>query len=202
MSGGTHDGPLGKVTDDSASLQAQSGENPDIQEVHITCIERTASALLESEAATSGEIEAAIVQCEQALERGDQFEFLDIIARVQGHEEEFVGEAIHKLAESVGHILAHPPVLVTFTSKLIVPNGFYDVFPEIRKACAQMQCPVVFAEDTDAIGTGSINPIASSMMADHISSVVKQKNGIRPFMTVVRLDYDSWCFLNRKHFAS
>jgi hypothetical protein len=60
--------------------------------------------------------------------------------------------------------------------------------------------PVVYAEDTDAIGTASINPVASAILAAEIESAVFKRFGIRPFLTIARLDYESWTFLTRKHF--
>jgi hypothetical protein len=60
--------------------------------------------------------------------------------------------------------------------------------------------PVIYAEDTDAIGTASINPIASMMLAEKIHDSVSKRVGIRPFITVARMDYENWTFLTRKHF--
>ncbi len=60
--------------------------------------------------------------------------------------------------------------------------------------------PVVYAEDTDAIGTASINPIAAQMLGDEIHLVVGKRFGIRPFITAARMEYESWAFLCRKHF--
>jgi hypothetical protein len=59
---------------------------------------------------------------------------------------------------------------------------------------------VVYVEDTDAIGVASVNPIAASILADEIQTSLHKRFGIRPFITIARLDYESWTFLNRKHF--
>jgi hypothetical protein len=59
---------------------------------------------------------------------------------------------------------------------------------------------VIFAEDTDAIGTASVNPVAAAILAAEIEAAVFKRFGIRPFLTVARLDYESWTFLARKHF--
>jgi len=61
--------------------------------------------------------------------------------------------------------------------------------------------PVIFAEDTDSIGVASANPIAAALLASAIQEVVFRRFGIRPFLTVARLDYESWTFLTRKHFG-
>ena len=59
---------------------------------------------------------------------------------------------------------------------------------------------MIYAEDTDAIGTASANPVASAILAEEIRSTVFKRFGIRPFVTAARLDYESWTFLSRKHF--
>jgi hypothetical protein len=202
MSAASQDGSPAMSADMTKAAGSSSAVSAEDQELHITCIERTASALLESEGATPDEIEEAIQQCEQALALGKRFELLELLARLQGHEEEFMGEAIYRLSESVSHTLLQPPVMITFAAKLIAPNAFYASFPDLKETCAEMLCPVIFAEDSDAIGTGSINPIAAAMMAERIANRVKERHGIRPFITMARLDYESWCFLTRKHFET
>ena len=70
-------------------------------------------------------------------------------------------------------------------------------FDELRNF---LLSPVIFAEDTDAIGIASINPVAASILAEEIRSSVYKRFGIRSFVTVARLDYENWAFLTRKHF--
>ncbi len=200
MSGGSYDGSSLQAAGMTPTGRLPGGVSAEDQELHIACVERTASALLESEGATPEEIEIAIQQCEQALALGKRFELLELLARIQGHDEEFMGEAIYKLSENVSHTLLNPPVMVNFAAKLIAPNTFYGTFPDLKRTCTELLCPVIFAEDSDAIGTASINPIAANMMAERIAIRVKQRHGIRPFMTTARLDYESWCFITRKHF--
>ena len=38
-------------------------------------------------------------------------------------------------------------------------------------------------------------------MADEILNGVNRRFGIKPFVTAVRMDYESWSFLTRKHFG-
>jgi hypothetical protein len=59
---------------------------------------------------------------------------------------------------------------------------------------------VIFAEDTDTIGTASVNPMAAAILAEEIRNAVYKRVGITPFVTIARLEYESWTFLTRKHF--
>jgi len=202
MSGQSHEAMHAHAESLSPAEMPSGSSTADGDDIRISCIERTASALLESEGATADEIELAIQQCETALDQGKRFELLELVARIQGHDEEFMGEAIYKLSECVANTVVNPPVLITFAAKLIVPGAFYAKFPDLFKTCGEMLCPVIFAEDSDAIGTASINPIAAMMMAERIGHRVKARLGIRPFLTTARMDYESWCFLTRKHFET
>ena len=90
--------------------------------------------------------------------------------------------------------------LAQLSLKLIAPSAFYESFDHIHKVARALLSPVIYVEDTDAIGTASANPIASAILADEIRNVVYKRFGIRPFVTIARLDYESWTFLTRKHF--
>ena len=90
--------------------------------------------------------------------------------------------------------------MIPFGGKLIAPSAFYESFDQIHKIARVLLSPVIYAEDTDAIGTASINPVSSMILADEIRAAVYKRFGIRPFMTVARLDYENWSFLTRKHF--
>ena len=87
-----------------------------------------------------------------------------------------------------------------FAGKLIAPSAFYESFDQIHKLARLLLSPVVYAEDTDAIGTASANPVASAILAEEIGRQVYKRFGIRPFVTIARLEYESWTFLTRKHF--
>ncbi len=57
------------------------------------------------------------------------------------------------------------------------------------------------SENFQAQRTGALNPVAAHIMGGNILSAVNRRFAIRPFVTVVRLDYESWSFLCRKHFG-
>ena len=107
---------------------------------------------------------------------------------------------VRTLGDRVATILNPSPPLIPFAGKLIAPSAFYDSFDHLHKIARVLLSPVIFAEDTDAIGTASANPVAAVILAEEIRGTVFKRFGIRPFVTVARLDYESWTFLSRKHF--
>lgn len=164
------------------------------------CLDQTAAALHEARAASPTEINQAIGTAREFHAEGKPADLLEVIARVQGHDEEHLSRAIGELGNKISVTLFPHPPLVPFAGKLIAPSAFYDAFDFLHKIARVLLSPVIYAEDTDAIGTASVNPIASAILAEEIHTSVFKRFGIRPFVTVARLDYESWAFLSRKHF--
>jgi hypothetical protein len=127
-------------------------------------------------------------------------DLLEQIARIQGHGEEHLSPAILEIGNKAALALTPYAPLIPFAGKLIAPSAFYESFDQIHKLARLLLCPVIYAEDTDAIGTASINPFAAAILAEEIQTTVFKRFGIRPFVTIARLDYESWTFLTRKHF--
>ncbi len=165
------------------------------------CLQATAEALHLAGAASDREILDAVRLAEEHARHDRPLDLLDALARVQGADEQHAGPAIGRLSAAVASTMIPCPPLVPFAGKLIAPSAFYESFQQMLALGRSLLAPVLFAEDTDAIGTGSVNPVAARILADEIHAAVARRFGIRPFLTVVRLDYESWAFLTRKHFA-
>ncbi|MDE0835582.1 MAG: hypothetical protein OSA84_04440 [Akkermansiaceae bacterium] len=175
-----------------------SEKTPD--EIVESCFVLTAEALKLSGAANESDILKALVSVREGQVRGEPLDMLETLARVQGHDEERLGAAILILSDAVASTINPIPASIPFAGKLIAPSAFYDSFDAIHELGKALLTPVVYAEDTDAIGTASINPIAAQMLGDEIHLVVGKRFGIRPFITAARMEYESWAFLCRKHF--
>lgn len=165
-----------------------------------TCLARTEEALHEARAATPAELSHAIATAREAHALGKPADLIEVLARVQGHDEEHLSRAMLDLANKVAATLPVYQPLIPFGAKLIAPSAFYDSFDHLHKVARVLLSPVIYAEDTDAIGTASVNPLASAILAEEIRTTVFKRFGIRPFVTATRLDYEGWTFLSRKHF--
>lgn len=172
----------------------------DLWEFAEECLQRTAGALHETHAASPAEIDSAIRTARDTHSAGKPADLLEILARIQGHGEEHLGPAVLELGNKVATVLSPYAPLIPFAGKLIAPSAFYESFEHIHRVARVLLSPVIYAEDTDSVGTASCNPIASAILADEIRALVFKRFGIRPFVTIARLDYESWAFLTRKHF--
>ena len=104
------------------------------------------------------------------------------------------------LGEKLAATLNPAPPLIPFAGKLIAPSAFYESFDFLHKMARVLLTPVIFVEDTDSIGVASANPIAAALFAARVQESVARRFGIRPFLTVTRLEYEAWTFLTHKHF--
>jgi len=189
------------VVQEPASQPAAPRNAPGDNEVILAaCLEQTAEALRLSQAATQADLTQALDAVHQAHAEGHPLDLLEAVAKLQGHHEEHFGRIIRALGDKVAATLNPSLPLIPFAGKLIAPSAFYDSFEHIHRLAKTLLSPVIYAEDTDAIGTASVNPVASVLLAEEIRSTVFKRFGIRPFVTAARLDYESWTFLSRKHF--
>lgn len=166
------------------------------------CITRTATALYKAQAVGRDEIMNAVNAARTNTSTRHTTDLIELVARAQGHAEEYIGAALAELAAGVATSLTVQPPLIPFAGKLMTPSAFYESYPELFDCARYLHCPVLYAEDTDAIGVGALNPIAAEIMAKEIQDVVSQRCGIRPFVSTIRLTYETSAFLIRKHFHS
>ncbi|MCF7676146.1 MAG: hypothetical protein K9N23_16300 [Akkermansiaceae bacterium] len=165
-----------------------------------SCLDLTTEALLTTRAASQVEVSHALDLVRKAAAEHFPVDLVEAVARSQGHHEEHLAGAVMTLADKIASTLNPVPPLVPFAGKLIAPSAFYESFEHLHTLARALLTPVIFAEDTDSIGVASLNPIAANLLSTAIQDSVGRRFGIRPFLTIVRLDYESWTFLCRKHF--
>jgi hypothetical protein len=166
------------------------------------CDDLTFRALIDSGAASAEECRQAAETCRISRGSGIRIDPLLAVATVQSKDREPSPEEITLLAESTAATLSQAPPLIPFAGQLIIPYAFYETFPRVHRLAADLLAPVIYSEDADSLGIASVNPLAAKVMADAASAAVKQQMGTTPFLTVVRMDPESWNAACRKHFGN
>lgn len=172
----------------------------EIWDMAEVCLQRTADSLHQARAGSPAEISQAITLAREAHTIEKPTDLLSTLAEIQSQSEENLDLLIINLGDQIALNLVPYAPLIPFAGKLIAPTAFYELYPHIHKLARILRAPVVYVEDNDAIGVASANPIAAALLAEEIRFALHKRSGIRPFVTVARLDYESWTFLNRKHF--
>jgi len=181
-----------------ATPQVLSHSN--IGELVEACIGQTAEALAQTRAACQGDVLDAVETVRKAHAQGRPQDLMAAVALLQGQDEPDLGALVEALGNRVASTLNPSPHLIPFAGRLIAPSGFYESFEQIHKLARALLVPVIFAEEAGSIGVGSVNPIAGAILAWKIQELVARRFDIRPFVTVTRLDYESWTYLTHRHF--
>ena len=165
-----------------------------------SCLEQTAAALHAAGAVSATELSAGIALARKSHAMGKPADLLEVIAKIRGDAEARFGDAILDLGDEVAASLSPYQHVMPFGGRLLAPSAFYESYDHLHKIAKVLLSPVIYAESNNAIGTASINPLASRIMADEICDIVFKRTGITPLVTTVRLDFDSWIYLSHKHF--
>jgi len=179
---------------------AQVLSNGHIEELIETCIEQTAEALVQTHSASRSDVRHAIDAVRLAHAQGQPSDLMSTIAGLHGAAEPDLAKAVEVLAARLASTLNPSPQLIPFAGRLIAPTAFYASFERLHKLARVLLAPVIFAEDTGSIGVASANPIAANLLAEKIQELVSRRFDIRPFLTIARLDYESWTLLTHRHF--
>lgn len=167
-----------------------------------TCLVQTAKALYKSQAASESEISHGLETARQLHADGKPADLLEQIASQCVGPNEKYDAVVLELSSKVAETLPIYQPVIPFGDKLMMPSAFYDSFEQIHKIAYVLLSPVLYAEDHDAMGTASINPVATMLLGAEIRSAVLKRCGVTPFITHARLGFASWRHLCRKHFQS
>lgn len=168
----------------------------------VVCMDRTMRGLQIAGLATDEEMQKARQRVEQQIDMGNSAEFLVELAHVRSVSPAQMSGLIEKLSLALADTLPSPPPLIPFAGKLIAPNHFYETFEQLHRLGRALLCPILYAEEADVIGVGSINPMVAKFFTDEVRLTVERRLRIRPFMTTARMDFDGWMYLTRKQFGA
>ncbi|RYD38010.1 MAG: hypothetical protein EOP87_02370 [Verrucomicrobiaceae bacterium] len=164
------------------------------------CLQRTASALFQTETAGKDDLIQAMHAVRQSNSQGKPADLLETLARQFHTDEDQVSAAITSYGERISATLTPNLHAIPFAGKFIAPSAFYENYPDLQRLGSALMAVVIYAEDADAIGTASINPFAAIILGEEIAAAVARRVNVRPLITSVMLDHQSWSQIIRKHF--
>ena len=81
------------------------------------------------------------------------------------------------------------------------PSAFYDLNESLLAECKRMMTPVLYAEESEVIGVGSINPVALRITAQIIMHTLAERTGTTPIVSRILLHHDGWMSLCQQQFG-
>lgn len=181
--------------------QNAASDTSNVDEWHTYALEQSSAAFLKANIATKEEISKIADSCMKSWSRNLAAEPLLSLAELEDDDENQYEASIERWSTMLAS-LVHPIMPpAPFAAKMVTPSAFYEKHEPIYQLARTFQCPVLYNEDADVIGVGSINPVTVTIFAQALHAYVKETQGIAPYITCVRLNYESWNSLNTKHFA-
>ena len=97
--------------------------------------------------------------------------------------------------------MGQPLALVPFASRMPTPSVFYDLNEGLLGECRRLMTPVLYAEELEVIGIGSINPTALGIAAQIIRHALTEKTGTTPIVSRILLHHEGWMSLCQQQFG-
>jgi len=165
------------------------------------CLSQTCSLLEDHGLATPAELKE-LRHHGQGSPRGPRpWDPLEFLAALRIREPDARPLEVERLGRSLSQSLGQPLTLVPFASKMPTPSVFYDMNESLLLECRKLMTPVLFAEESEVIGIGSINPAALRISARTIMQFIADKTGTSPMVSSVLLHHEGWISLCQQQFG-
>jgi hypothetical protein len=161
---------------------------------------RTMAMLQQHNLASAEDCSQVSATVRRNWEAGKGSDPIDCLARLRAGDGGMLDASIDMISVKLAHTLPLPPTRVPFAGRLIPPTALYEKNPDIEVLCRLMLVPISYAEDLDVMGLASINPYFVDALSTAVSQYAKEKTGIQPIISTIRLDYVGWVKMCKKHF--
>ncbi len=168
----------------------------------VTCASRTLDALQERGHLQKNERDHIESVHLESLMQGKASEVFETITRLSTVAPREIPDFIGGLGLAVAKTLRERVPLVPNLTRFPSPVSFFTAFPELAAIARALLVPVLYSEDNEVIGVGSVNPIPALELASRIVAILPNHTGFTPFVSVVRLDYDTWRTLIEKEYGA
>ena len=127
-------------------------------------------------------------------------EILPVMAQLRGIAEVEQSAAVGNWGRGMAPIIKKRYSLVSFADRLLGSTSIFEKYELLRKASEAVKSPMIFSEDIDVIGFGTLNPVAGALLSEFVSEYLSEQIGTRPYISIFLLDLTSWEKICRKQF--
>jgi hypothetical protein len=187
--------------DETAMPEGSPGGRATTPATDPICLDQTSRILEEHGLATPDELRQLRAHGLAPLQGPRPWDPLEFLAALRVRDPDARPVEVERLGRSLSQAIGQQLALVPFASRMPTPSGFYDVNKEILKECRRLMTPVLYAEEAEVIGIGSINPVALRLTSEHIMHILSERTGSRPIVSRMILHHDGWISLCQKQFG-
>ena len=192
-------------------MQAQAGNQSGIRNTPSSvssplatdpgCLGQTCALLEEHGLATPAELKELRHHGHGPLKGPRPWDPLEFLAALRIREPEARALEVERIGRSLSHSLGQPLALIPFASRMQTPSVFYDMNEALLADCRKLMTPVLYAEESEVIGIGAINPAALQISTRTILQFIADKTGTTPIVSSVLLHHEGWISLCQQQFG-
>lgn len=119
-------------------------------------------------------------------------EILPVMAQLRGIEESEQITAVGNWGRAIAPVIKRRYSLIPFADKLLGSASIFENYATILEAASAVRCPLIFSEDTDVIGFGTLNPVAGLAIAEFVSDYLNAQTGASPYVSMFLLELHTW----------
>ena len=165
------------------------------------CLDQTIRLLQEHGLATPAELHQ-LREYGLAPQQGPRpWDPLEFLAALRVSEPDRRPLEVERLGRDLSLSMGQPLALVPFASRMPTPSVFYDLNEILLRECKRLMTPVLYAEELEVIGIGSINPTALGMASQIIRHSLTEKTGTTPVISRILIHHDGWISLCQQQFG-
>lgn len=127
-------------------------------------------------------------------------DILPVMAQLRGIEEGEQMRVVSQWARKIAPIIKKRYSLVPFAAKLLGSSTFFKNYDALLKAAETLKCPLIYSEDIDALGFGTLNPVAGLRLSEFVTEYLREKTGVSPYISMFLLDLPTWEAICRRQF--
>lgn len=173
----------------------------DVPATDPVCLDKTCELLEEHGLATPDELRQLSEHGLAPMRGPRPWDPLEFLAALRVRDPDVRPIEIEKIGRSVAQSMGQQLALIPFGHRMPTPSGFYEANKELLGDCRRLMTPILYAEESEVIGIGSINPVALKLVAKHIVSDLGNKTGTKPLVSRMLLHHDGWISLCQKQFG-
>lgn len=127
-------------------------------------------------------------------------EILPVMAQLRGVEEGEQTRLVASWARAIAPVVKKRYSMIPFADKLLGSDSLFEKYSTILDAARVVKCPLIFAEDTDVVGFGTLNPVAGVNIAQFVADYLNAQTGTTPYISMFLLDLPTWENICRRQF--
>jgi len=164
------------------------------------CLEETCRILQEHDLATAEELAQLRSHGRAPLNGPRPWDPIEFLAALRVRDPDARPQEIERVGRSLAEVSGLALALIPFANRLPTPSAFYDVHKSLHQDCKRLMAPVLYAEEAEVIGIGSISPVALKLAEARILEALGERTGTRPIISKLLLHHEGWLSLCQKQF--